>query len=264
MNEPAKCGVEIIGSYNPQTRDISATVNVKFADTVSSGSYRISLFLVEDSVIGYPGLGPFKGWDQHCYDPTWAKSNYPGKFDGESIIGYPHRHVMRDALLGAWGAQGIIPAVPVVGTTYSAPAKWRLDTAYNESHISFIAFVSLYGSTKAQRMVLNANEVDLSSMFETGVADLRDKSSQPSSSIDNIYPQPSKGVTNIVYTLTHDSKVQISVLNTLGQVVMTLPESYQTAGTHGDGFYVSSLMAGVYCIRMESAYGTLLRKFSVR
>lgn len=56
INEPAKVGIEISGTYNTTTRTISATVEATFVDTVSAGDWRISLFLVEDSVVGYPNL----------------------------------------------------------------------------------------------------------------------------------------------------------------------------------------------------------------
>lgn len=264
MSEPAKVSVGISGTYNSSTRTINATVNTKFFAPVPSGDWRISLFLVEDSVIGYPNLGAFAGWDQHCYDPTWANTNYPGKFDGTSIIGYPHRHVMRKSLLGDWGKQGIIPSVPVNGTVYSTTATLVVDTAYKENHLTLVAFVSSYGSTKSLKYVLNANDTKVTSSFATGINEpgYPDKAIA-SSAIENIYPVPSNGLTMIVYTLTSPERSSITINNIYGQRIDVLAPSLNVTGRNEVSFDASTFAKGIYFISLNTPTGSSVKKFIV-
>ncbi|HYV92870.1 MAG TPA: T9SS type A sorting domain-containing protein [Chitinophagales bacterium] len=248
ITEPALAGVNIAGTYNSATRYLDATVHCVFVDTISSGPWSISLFLVEDSVVGYPNLGPFDGWDQHCYDATWANTNYPGMFDGTSIIGYPHRHVMRDALLGSWGAAYIIPSVPVVGTDYSAHATITVDTAYHDNHLSLVAFVSANGATKAQKFLLNANDVKLSSAFTTGVTNL---------SVVNdeiiIFPNPATDEI-FIKGFSFFGKTSVSVFDMEGREIIS-NENYR-----GETINISSLENGIYLVKIKSAKGPAVNK----
>lgn len=249
ITEPAVVGVNIIGTYNSATRNLDATVHCVFVDTVGSGLWNISLFLVEDSVVGYPNLGPFAGWDQHCYDATWANTNYPGMFDGTSIIGYPHRHVMRDALFGSWGVSGVIPAVPVVGTDYSSHVNVIVDTAYHDNHLSLVAFVSANGSTKAQKFVLNANDVKLSSSFSTGVTNLTMKNED-----HFIYPNPAAQKLFVNgYSLTGNTSFTILDIN--GR------ELISKKNWTGQEINISSLENGFYFLSIKSSTGTEVMKF---
>lgn len=237
MNEPAAVGVEISGTYNSATRVINATVDVNFVSQVPSGDWRINLFLVEDSVIGYPNLGPFAGWDQHCYDPNWANSHYPGMFDGTSIIGYPHRHVMRSSFFGNWGVAGIIPASPVVGVSYSATANLTIDTAYKD-HFSLVAFVSSYGASKTQKYVLNANSVELSSNFTTGIIENTDIVQTIS-----LFPNPTKGYVTIS---SPDNIDELQITDLLGQVLFQKKSSGRNISLRLDrvGMYFVNLTCG--------------------
>ncbi len=261
MRGPAKVGVNISGTYNSVTRTINAIVTANFVSAVPSYDWRINLFLVEDSVVGYPGLGAFAGWDQHCYDANWANTNYPGMFDGTSIIGYPHRHVMRNSFLGNWGAQGIIPAVPVVGTNYTASGTVVVDTGYHDNRLSLVAFVSAYGANQDQKFVLNANDVVLSSSFSTSINEIANTS--PTSSIESIYPQPSSGPTKLIYTLAKDGKCELTIKNILGQQMEVLLASSAKAGKHETTFDVSNYAKGIYFISMKTNENSVVRKFIV-
>ncbi len=261
INEPAKVGIGISGTYNAISRTIDATVGAKFVEAVPSADWRIHLFLVEDSVVGYPGLGAFVGWDQHCYDAGWANTNYPGKFDGTSIIGYPHRHVLRKALLGDWGKQGIIPAVPSLGVSYQTTASLAVDTAYNPNHLSLVAFVSSYGTAKDQKTILNANDVVVSSSFSTGLSQEVSNGTKTSLNIEGIYPNPSQGETRITYRLDRNSHTEISVLNIFGQTVGVIHSGPNSAGLNDIVFDASRYAPGVYFVELKAAEGTRLKRF---
>ena len=259
ISEPADVGVEISGTYNATTRVINATVNATFVTAMPTGDWRINLFLVEDSVVGYPNLGAFAGWDQHCYDANWANTHYPGMFDGTSIIGYPHRHVMRSSFFGNWGVAGVIPAVPVVGTTYSSSAALTIDTAYKD-HFSLVAFVSSYGSLKTQKFVLNANSVELGTTFTTGISTPQAVSSL---SFDNISPQPTAGQTKMVYTLNKQAPVVIEIADITGKTVKQLLAATQTSGKHELTFDASHFSKGMYFVVLKSGDSSVVKKMVV-
>ena len=70
-------------------------------------------------------------------------------------------------------------------------------------------------------------------------------------SISN-YPNPFKGVTEIVYNLPEDGKVTLTVYNILGDQVAVLVNNVdQNANTYKVKFDGSSLVPGVYTYKME-------------
>lgn len=263
MNEPAKVSVDISGTYNSSSRTINATIQAKFTDSLPSGDWRLNLFLIEDSVVGYPGFGPFAGWDQHCYDANWANANYPGMFDGTSIIGYPHRHVMRTALLGNWGAQGIIPAVPAIGVTYSTSASLVIDTAYRDNHLSLVAFVSAYGAGKNERFIINANEVELTPFYSTGMADASSGLEPKRSSLENIYPSPAKDQTTIRFYQAKSGSNKITLNSIYGHVAGVLNAKFTMAGYHEISVNALKYAKGIYYVMMETADGLDVKKIVI-
>lgn len=258
ISEPAAMSVDIMGAYNPTTRTLDATVNVKFVSALPSGDWRINLFLVEDSVIGYPGLGPFKGWDQHCYDAQWAKTNYPGMFDGTSIIGYPHRHVMRQALLGEWGKSGVIPAIPVVGTLYTATTSIPVDTAFQEKHLSLIAFVSSYGANKTDKYILNANTVEVTNAFSTGTSIVTTPDHRFS-----IYPNPAQGILNLNFEADRKEQIQLQFTDLEGRTVGNLIQQNVAPGVNSSSISLDGLARGIYILTLKTADGTATRKIVI-
>lgn len=263
MNEPVQVGVNISGTYNATTRTINATVNASFVSALPSGDWRINLFLIEDSVIGYPNLGAFVGWDQHCYDATWANSNYPGMFDGTSIIGYPHRHVMRSSFFGNWGIQGIIPPVPGIGSTYSATGSLVVDTAFKENNLRLVAFVSSYGAAKSEKFIVNANDVELTSSFATGINDNSPNLSVSGPFIDNVFPVPSSGQAKIIYSLTKAGHAEISIHNLYGQKTDVLFSSFSSAGKHEITFDASTYAKGIYFLSLNAVDGSQTKKIII-
>lgn len=257
MNEPPIVGVEISGSYNSTSRTLDATVSATFLQNVSSADWRINLFLVEDSVVGWPGLGAFVGWDQHCYDPNWANTWYPGMFDGTSIIGYPHRHVMRNSFFGSWGAAGVIPSVPVIGTTYTTSGSLTLDTAYHDNHLTLVAFVSHNGSTKADKYILNANDIRVEDNFATGV-----QSVNANLYTANLYPVPSTGTMHLLYGMIKDDDVSVAVSDITGRVLKRF-SAEGTSGSHEIIFSTQEFSSGIYFVTLNTKSGSATQKFTV-
>jgi hypothetical protein len=257
MNEPPVVGLEISGTYNSTTRTLDATVSATFLQPIPAGDWRINLFLVEDSVVGWPGLGPFTGWDQHCYNSSWANTWYPGMFDGTSIIGYPHRHVMRNSLLGNWGAAGVIPSLPVTGSTYTTTGSLVLDTAYHDDKLSLVAFVSSYGTTKADKFILNANDIKVNNNFSTGI-----EAAIPAGFSAHLYPVPATDKVHLVYSGKNPGNVQVLVTDLAGRLLKSIARN-DAPGVHEIIFSAAEFSKGIYFVTVTSIEGRSVNRFVV-
>ncbi|MCX6274936.1 MAG: Omp28-related outer membrane protein [Bacteroidetes bacterium] len=258
MSETAIVDIEISGTYNSTTRMLDATVSANFLQSINAGDWRINLFLVEDSVVGWPGLGAFAGWDQHCYDANWANTYYPGMFDGTSIIGYPHRHVMRNSFFGNWGAAGIIPSVPLTGTSYSTSASITVDTAYHDNHLSLVAFVSSYGATKAEKFVLNANDIKVGSNFATAIP-----IASQSAMNGTLYPVPSTGIVYLLYSSGEYENVKVNIADASGRLLKTIVADSGSTNSHEISFSTEGFSKGVYFVTVSTKKGNAVNRIVV-
>ena len=70
--------------------------------------------------------------------------------------------------------------------------------------------------------------------------------------LDQNYPNPFNPVTAISYALPVDSKVRLTIYNTLGETVATLVDEVQSAGYHQATFNASSSPSGLYFYRIDA------------
>lgn len=151
---PAALTVDIIPSWNSSTRNITAQVSINIYSNMSAGDYRLSLYVVEDSVTGTGA-----GYDQENFYDTDASSPYYGM--GNPIVGFVHRHVVRALLPSSWGPQGLIPSAPVTGQNFNHTFNYTLPVSYNENRIHLVAFVYKFTSNHTGDEVLNVSEEKL-------------------------------------------------------------------------------------------------------
>ena len=79
-------------------------------------------------------------------------------------------------------------------------------------------------------------------------------------SLGQNYPNPFNPSTTIRYTLPVSGSVAVRVYNILGQVVATLVDGNQNAGTYDVSFNASALSSGVYFYRIESGSFEAVKK----
>ncbi len=232
------CDVAVTGTYNSTTRDLSADVSVDFTDYAVSGDLRITMFIVEDSV-----TGTGSGYDQTNYYNTTTGSPYYGL--GNPIIGYVHRHVVREVLptSSIWGVSGTILSSPQPSDNYSYNFTETLDTAWNDNQVSLVAFVSYYNSNTTKRDILNVIEVKLSDLG-TDVNEFSDNYK-----ISNIYPNPTNDKTYINVNLNKTSNVIINVRNLLGKTVYTYNNAI--SGNNKIALETGNLANGVYLVEIN-------------
>ncbi len=74
------------------------------------------------------------------------------------------------------------------------------------------------------------------------------------------YPNPFNPTTTINYTLSKTGFVSLKVYNILGQVVTTLYQGIQKAGTYKANFNASYLASGVYLYRLQQGSNVVTKK----
>lgn len=160
LGDEQYAALTISSSYDPSTTEISVSVDVQFSALPPAGDIRMNLFIVEDSVIGYG-----EGYDQkNYYDGT---SSHPMYGLGNPIVGYAHHRVVSGVPTGDWGAEGIIPTIPELGTSYDyswtgpLTAVWDKHNQNRPDLISFVAFLSYYDVDPKKRQVIHAAEAHL-------------------------------------------------------------------------------------------------------
>jgi hypothetical protein len=89
----------------------------------------------------------------------------------------------------------------------------------------------------------------------------------PTLALAAITPNPVMGRAHVAFTLAHDGHVTLEVLDVMGRQVASLLDGERTAGRHDLVWSASTpgahVGAGVYFVRLRTADGTLVRRFSV-
>ena len=165
LNEPARVKLELQGSYNSFSRELSIDISSTFTERPPAGELRLNLMITEDSVI-------HAGWG-------FDQSNYFNEVEGHPLFGrgqpiyfYPHHHVVREVVDGAWGTPGVFPEQPAIGQSYGHNYDYFVPWNWDQEKINLIAFVSLYSEgSPMRRQVLNVIKQPLSGLLATVAED---------------------------------------------------------------------------------------------
>ncbi|MFC1502042.1 T9SS type A sorting domain-containing protein [bacterium] len=74
------------------------------------------------------------------------------------------------------------------------------------------------------------------------------------------YPNPFNGVTHITYSLQQPSNVHLAVYNSTGQLIETLEDDYQSAGSHSVVWNPDGLSSGIYYYQIRTEKQSAIRK----
>jgi len=114
-----------------------------------------------------------------------------------------------------------------------------------------------YSTTNAAAPITAAADFSITST--TGVS--RGSVDQPVQfSLSQNYPNPFNPTTVIHYAILRPGIVSLKVFNILGQEMLTLVNTYQTAGNYQVTFGARSLASGVYFYQLQSNRAIQLRK----
>ena len=92
----------------------------------------------------------------------------------------------------------------------------------------------------------------------TGVDD--NKYSPVQFSLNNNYPNPFNPSTVISYTIPSASDVQLTIYNTLGQIVKVLENGFRNAGNYSITFSAAELPSGIYFYKIEAGQFSQIKK----
>lgn len=263
--EVPRVAVQVQGTYNSSTRQVNATVTANFLQNVPGGDYRINLYLVEDSV-----TGTGSGYDQKCYDASWANAHYPGQYNSTTdyITGYIHRHVLRSSLTPTWGASGVIPNTPALNTNYSTTVSYTLPATINDARVTLVAFVAHHAANSTpsstgngNRWVLNANEIHLTGSFTTAVMETE----QAEGVALDLYPNPASGPVTLHYGLKTDAPASLFISDLSGKKLQTVFENRTLpAGENYEEISLDELAAGLYFATLVTPAGSVTKKILLR
>jgi hypothetical protein len=149
LMDVAKCGLAMTSSVG--TDSITVTVHAGFNEALTTGTYKLVVYVTENDVHGTGGT-----WPQHNYDNTTAGSPLFGL--GDPITGaWYHQHVVRKILTANAGdaiaASALVAGGEHVQTFKFAPGTWDV------SKMHIVAFVAKIGTSLTTHQVLNVQEV---------------------------------------------------------------------------------------------------------
>lgn len=249
--------ITITGSYNDSSRSVVLDVDVDFVDYELPGDIRLSLMIIEDSLSGPSGGTPgVNRWSQRN-----AYNNAPGhpmQGRGDPIVGYQHRHVLRDILPSTWGDANVIPTNVVPNTTYSRQFSFNLNSGFKAKDVSFVAVVSYVGTSTDGYEVINAKEVYLEDLQATSIFER-----SASKATFEVYPNPSQNITNLELTLAETLPLEVSVFDITGKEVINRTYSELVKGTHTLPINVSALPNGFYIMKVKAGNEVMSKKISV-
>lgn len=192
-------------SYDQSTRSLSVTVAGEFTNDVTLASPRVSVYLIEDSIMK-------------------AQQGATGLFK--------HDHVIRAAITNILGDASVITST-TAGSTFEHTYTYTLPASYKDNYCRVIAFVSTYSSSDINAcQVANSNISNfLSNGIVEGIGDIDNNISM------RIYPNP---VSDYIHIETDNDIQEVSIVNTLGQTVYKHMGNISTINTQdlASGLYI--------------------------
>lgn len=230
LSAPPSLTLTISPAWNSITRNITAQVDINMLVSLVQGDYRVSLYVVEDSV-----TGTGTGYDQSNYYNTSPPGN-PFFGLGNPIIGFIHRHVVRATLPSSLGQQGVLPLSPLAGQNFSTVINYTLPVSVNENKTSLVAFVYRYSTSAANYEVLNSEEAKLVTQ-PSGINQLKG-----SNSVLDVFPNPA----NEIITVAFGKAEKIRVINMLGETVFEKNVSSNNTGV--ETLNIPEFPPGIYFV----------------
>ena len=242
--------ITLNGHYDPSLAYVPVTVSASFADFPIPGNINISVIVVEDSVTGTGG-----GYNQvNAYN---TQAGHPYFQAGNPIVGFVHRHVMRDVWPATFGDQNAIPANIALYTPYTVQYNIPLNASWDKSNMSLVATVNYSGPGVENFQILNAIEVKLDNLTigideqETSIGSLK------------VSPNPSSDITNFDFALNANEKVEMSVYDLTGKLMTTENFGVLNKGNQRLSLDVSAFSNGFYFVKLSVGAEQITRKISV-
>ncbi|MDB4082713.1 Omp28-related outer membrane protein [Vicingaceae bacterium] len=247
----ALVNVDIKGNYNNATRQIDVDVKSNFVDYPLPRDISMSLMIVEDSVT------EGATYDQRNFYNATAGHPFAGL--GDPIVGYVHEHVHRQTLPSTYGDATVIPSPIALYTDYQRNFNVSLDNSYNEGQVYLVAVIAYRGPGLEEYEVLNAKEVKLNQLLGVGIS----KNEAKGNTTFEVYPNPSKDITNISIDLEDRENVSVMVRDITGKEVMSQDLGLIAQGNQRIALNVSMLSNGIYFTTLRIGDKLVTKKITV-
>ncbi len=234
--KPAAGKVIVTPHYDSESRTLDVDLLFLLFDDMEAGDLRFNLSIVEDSVVG---LGP--GYDQTNYYNESV--GHPMYGLGNPIVGYDHRHVLRDMLGDTWGTAGVLPEGPQNGDVLSHSYSYVIPEEWNADKISLVGWVNYYDETDfTKHAIVNANQVALLA----GIVDIEEVEAAFINM--KLSPNPVNDQLSLYCkNASNTNPMKIEVMNTQGQLLYTQKIYSDTIELD-----VSRWSAGSYYVRLTN------------
>ncbi|MBN4071010.1 T9SS type A sorting domain-containing protein [Crocinitomix catalasitica] len=259
--EMAPLTLGLYGDYNSSSGLITGEIHAKFVVPYGPEALFVSLIIMEDSVTG-DASGTDDYYDQDSYITT--DPSYPELFGVTGPIpGYIHRHVVRANAFSTFGEPGMIDLSPVVDSTYvipftyTVPAQYDLTSGYGHAtdidEIELVAFIS-----RSDSVIIQAIKVHLFNLQTSGFNEADD-----ASRIMQLFPNPSKDVSNLIFYMHGGNQVSYELLDISGKIVAVEDKGLYSGGEHQIIIDTESLAGGSYILNLKIGEQVLSRKLLV-
>lgn len=259
------CDVKnITVDYDSTSNEITVSAESEWFGTIS-GNYRFSCVIVEDDIIetGTDWLQAnyyFDGTNGSMAFPAGINNEFDfGSGDEDEDVdptlfgGYDHvaRSLSNDDILGDAGSLpvGSVPA-GVHSYTFD-PISADILKDINKCH----AIVMIINATTGE--ILNAYKTDVVEKEGVGVSE-----------IDNslkleLYPNPASDQVNISFNLQGASKAKVTIMDALGNRVMSSGAASLQEGANYVSINTSTLTSGIYFVNVSIDNQTVIKRLSV-
>lgn len=139
--------------------------------------------------------------------------------------------------------------------TPSAATDWRHETVNLSSYAGMSSVLVRFKGTSNY-----GNNVYVDNINVTGVTGINENNMITGVSV---YPNPISSTANVDFNLTEANNVSISMMNALGQVIMTEDLGSLPAGTHTYGLDATSMSNGLYFVNITVGNKTIAKKVSI-
>ncbi|MFN0081420.1 MAG: Omp28-related outer membrane protein [Ferruginibacter sp.] len=243
--------------YNPATRKLDVDVKVEFY-VAATGSYRVNMYLVEDSVSG-------TGTNFNQANLFNAQQGSPFYNKGNPIVNYQHNNVFLGALGGALGNSGVIPTNVLANAVYTKhysvtlPAQSSSPKMWKPANIRLIAVVNEHNASDVKkRTVLNVEETKL---LQT-TTDISEQMENLEEVV--VYPNPTENEANLRLAFATPTQIQVSLYNLNGQLIKQITNNQAIESNYDLPISTEDLASGLYLVKIQSESQSFYQKLWVR
>ena len=249
LDEVTPVDVAVNATIDSLNRKINIEGKIITYANRSTAKHRLVLVVAENDVrgtsSGYRQVNYYSGGGQGAMG---GFENLPNPVPASQMR---YDFVGRELLYGFRGKSGIVPAVYHENDEFGFSDTWSIPAAYDLDQLYVVAMVV----DSANGVVLNA--------AKSGPATSTTQENINELASLKIYPNPTRGATNLEMELTETATVTVELVNLPGQTIRMQDYGQLPAGPAVLPVNLSGIPAGIYLAKVNIAGKSLLRKLTV-